>query len=85
MKEITVSCAGIETRQQLHSLLKEALNFPDWYGNNLDALHDLLGELHGQTHLILEEFSQLPPFAAGFRMVLNDAEEENPDLFVTLL
>ncbi len=85
MKEITVSCAGIQDRQQLHGLLKEALSFPDWYGANLDALHDLLGAIHEPTQLTLEDFSSLPPFAAAFRWVLNDAEEENPNFFVTLL
>ncbi len=80
MKEISVSCAGIGNRAQLHRRLKEALGFPDWYGNNLDALHDALGDISEDTHLTVTD---LPPFAAAFRTVLNAGEEENPHFFVT--
>jgi hypothetical protein len=29
----------------LHAAVKEAFGFPDWYGNNLDALNDCLTHL----------------------------------------
>ena len=29
----------------LHARLMESLQFPDWYGRNLDALDDILGNL----------------------------------------
>ncbi len=43
MKEIILDFDGVENRQQLHSLLKRSLALPDYYGENLDALWDLLG------------------------------------------
>lgn len=38
-----------------HQLLKEALGFPDYYGCNLDALHDCLGDLPITCVLITQD------------------------------
>ena len=84
MREYTINCAGVETARQLHEVLRRELNFPEWYGCNLDALHDLLTAICEPTRLIMKDFSTLPSFALGFRLVLNDCEEENPNLFVDL-
>ena len=35
-----------------HDYLKEALNFPDYYGKNLDALYDCLTEMSCEIDLI---------------------------------
>ena len=44
-----------------HPYLKDALDFPDYYGNNLDALNDCLGDMDNCViHLInTEEYSEL--------------------------
>jgi ribonuclease inhibitor len=41
---MTIQLLGTEmtTRQALHAHLKERLGFPDYYGENLDALWDCL-------------------------------------------
>ena len=36
-----------------HDYLKEALNFPDYYGKNLDALYDCLCEIGVETEIVL--------------------------------
>lgn len=36
-----------------HDYLKEALNFPDYYGKNLDALYDCLCEIGIETDITL--------------------------------
>lgn len=36
-----------------HYYLKEALNFPDYYGKNLDALYDCLTEIGVETKIKL--------------------------------
>ena len=38
--------------RQGHVYLMEALNFPDYYGKNLDALYDCLCEINGEIELI---------------------------------
>jgi len=36
-----------------HDYLKEVLNFPDYYGKNLDALYDCLCEIGTETSITL--------------------------------
>ena len=48
---VTIDCSSIQTREDLHRVFSQALSFPAWYGNNLDALHDLLTTLKGTIRL----------------------------------
>ena len=59
MKTITIDCTPIETPAVLHELLAEKLQFPDYYGHNLDALYDCLTELEAETQLILTNWHAL--------------------------
>lgn len=85
MKEIIIDCSLISDAPALHRALAEALAFPGWYGHNLDALHDCLTEISEDTQLTLTHFDTLGAFGAGFRLVLNDAEDANLHLIVTIL
>lgn len=82
MKEITIDCAGLEDSRALHKALAEKLGFPDWYGNNLDALHDMLTSIAENTSLTLVNTECV---SRGFRRVMRDAEAKNPHFIVTLL
>ena len=42
MKSITVDFSGCKYPLDLHNKIKEALGLPEWYGNSLDALWDML-------------------------------------------
>ena len=35
----------LDQRETAHAYLKKVFSFPDYYGNNLDALYDCLSEL----------------------------------------
>ena len=83
--EYCIDCAVITTRQDFHRILAQTLGFPEWYGNNLDALYDCLTDLFAPTHLILENWDPLSPVLGPFRPVLDDAEIENPKLTVTYI
>ena len=40
-------------KEEGHDYLKEAFNFPDYYGKNLDALYDCLTEIGVKTEIQL--------------------------------
>lgn len=44
MQTVTLYGAEIGDQAALHAALARQLDLPDWYGANLDALHDLLTE-----------------------------------------
>ena len=63
------------------------LSFPDYYGHNLDALHDCLTDLT-DTQLVITDCAV--PSAKmekwpGFLSVFFDAAEENPGLDIRLV
>ncbi|MBE6561751.1 MAG: ribonuclease inhibitor [Ruminococcaceae bacterium] len=62
-----------------HEILARELDFPPYYGRNLDALHDCLTDLSADTVIILAESANADPRLIA---VLRDAEEENPHLRV---
>ena len=39
-------------REDAHEYLKNKFQFPDYYGRNLDALYDLLTEMH-ETEVVI--------------------------------
>ena len=43
-------------RDALHAELKEQLGLPDYYGENLDALNDCLGERREKELVVIRDF-----------------------------
>ena len=41
LKNVTVDCRGLD-KQALYAALADALELPDWFGANFDALYDVL-------------------------------------------
>ena len=85
MKEIVIHCAAIGSMAEIHELLARELEFPTWYGRNLDALHDCLTALCEETKITFLHFPALPFRSAGLLRVLRDSEKENPHLEISLL
>ena len=86
MKEIILDSTALASRDAFHDAMAEALSFPDWYGRNLDALHDLLTALPEDTHLVFRNWAQaeaaLGNYANGIRKALTHASGRNPRLTV---
>ena len=86
-KRLTLNAKKMTTRERAHAHMKERLRLPDWYGNNLDALNDCLGEIGEPTRIIvrftpaLEE--TLGDYGVRIIRVLEQAAEENKNLTVT--
>lgn len=82
---LTIDGDKIETKAQLHKLFADALEFPYWYGNNFDALFDMLSAEVSEPLLIrvinpaqLQE--NLGPAADVLSRVLVHAALENRNL-----
>ena len=45
MKQVILDGNILTDAAQVHDYLKEMLEFPEYYGKNLDALHDCLTDL----------------------------------------
>lgn len=87
-KRLTLNAKKMTSREQAHAHLKERLRLPDWYGNNLDALNDCLGEVGEPTQIIVRFAPMVEQTLGdyGIRIirVMQRAAEENPNLRVTL-
>lgn len=85
MREIVINCAQIASMAEIHEILARELSFPEWYGKNLDALHDMLTGIPQDTRLNFLHFPALPFPSAGLLRVLRDSERENPHLEISLV
>ena len=72
---------GNELKGQCHAYIKEALQLPEYYGKNLDALYDCLCDM-GEAEITVERQAQAAPEVLA---VLKEAEEENPAIRLKLL
>lgn len=81
VKKIELDGRKLLTKEQAHPCLKQALDLPEYYGNNLDALYDCLTELSGVT-IVLHNAQAMRESEYGKRVltVLEDAARENPGL-----
>ena len=43
--KVVIDAKKLENKADSHVYLKEVFNLPEYYGNNLDALHDCLEEM----------------------------------------
>ena len=85
MKEITIDCTTVASMAEIHEILARELDFPDWYGRNLDALHDCLTAICQETKITFLHFPALPFRSAGLLNVLRDSESENDKLEISLV
>ena len=87
MNRVQLSAAGWDTPEKAHRDLAKALDFPAYYGHNLDALHDCLTALP-ETQLVIEDCAKASDTMEkwpGFLAVFFDSAAENPLLDIKLL
>lgn len=82
MEEKIIDCNQIQTKEDLHRIFRETLSFPEWYGNNLDALHDCLTEIKGKVRLLAWETAEtrLGTYGLKAKKVIAAAALHNTDL-----
>ncbi len=86
MKKVRLNGYFMTTRERAHRHLRRRLRLPDYYGNNLDALYDCLGDVGEPTEIVLKHAARLDriPDDYGKRLVavLVAASAVNPNLTV---
>ena len=88
MKTITLDITNIETVRALHIYLQYMLDFPSYYGKNLDALYDCLTDIGEETKLVVRAQGVRKETAAympKLTRVLEDAAQANPRLTISIL
>lgn len=84
MKKILLDFQVTETPEQVQDYLALELEFPEYYGKNLDALYDMLTERCEDTCIGFFEGDERPVsrYIHKVKRVFADAEQENPHLCV---
>ena len=85
MKKAILDFTCAETREEIHEILKRELDFPEYYGNNLDALYDCLTDIREDTAIGIYytiDGSPASAYLERMRRVFSEAEEENRHLAV---
>jgi ribonuclease inhibitor len=82
MKTCILDGEQISNRKELHEILAGTLDFPEWYGKNLDALYDCLTEEQEEVQIEIRHMEELErrlgSYTVGLRKVLTEASRENP-------
>ena len=82
MRIIEADLRHIDTPEALQVYLGYILRAPAWYGQNLDALYDILTEIVRPTRLIVlppeKETERMIAYWPRFLRVLNDAADICP-------
>ncbi|MBP3617648.1 MAG: barstar family protein [Lachnospiraceae bacterium] len=80
-RRVTLSGNRMKTKASLHTYVARKLKLPDYYGNNLDALHDCLSERATPLHVTVTYTERLKEnlgsYGDTFLQVLQDTAEEN--------
>ena len=52
MKFASIDGISVTSMEDIHNILAQQLEFPAWYGGNLDALHDCLTDCTGKVRIL---------------------------------
>ncbi len=79
-RRIFLDCRRLTERRSAHEYLEEVMNFPEYYGRNLDALYDCLLEVRECDIVLQYEKEACLEGTYGERIieVLEEAAFENP-------
>ena len=83
MKRVELMASQLTDKEVLHDTLARELALPDWYGRNLDALHDCLMELQ-DVELVLIGWPD-EGYLSRVRRVIVDAVWENETLALKIV
>ncbi len=82
MTDIALDFKGIRTRRGAHRYMARALKLPEYYGGNLDALIDCLGEM-SDVNVTISNL-KLGEYGKKILQVFLDRAEEGDGFTVTV-
>ncbi len=84
MKTTILNGKRMRYNKSTHDYLKRKLQFPDYYGNNLDSLWDLLTTIGNPIEIVLLNsesiYENLGDYGVEIVRVFVEAMDENPNL-----
>ena len=81
MNNITLKLDKFNTKKELPGYLKKKLKFPDYYGENLDALFDCLTDISTDTAVDIR-YDAENEFQKTVLKVFSDAVSQNTHLAI---
>ena len=77
-QKITLREEELESLADVHALLAEELDFPDYYGANLDALEECLGDVRRPTRIVLRRDEENPkPWFDALEEVVRESAQRS--------
>ena len=83
MKRVELIASQLADKEILHDILTRELELPDWYGRNLDALHDCLAEMKDVEFVLIGWPDE--GYLARVRRVIVDTVWENESLTLKIV
>ena len=84
--KVVIDGLYITGKEKLHEYLQEILEFPEYYGKNLDALYDLLSTDDRELEFVIRHeedlMVHLGEYCVWFEDTLYDVSEERENLSV---
>ncbi|MCF6466035.1 barstar family protein [Clostridium sp. Cult2] len=84
MIKVTLDGKQMKTKETVHLYMKNALNSEEYYGNNLDALYDVLSTYSEPIEIVLinkdKLIENLGHYGKSLIKLLEDVEEENTNI-----
>ena len=81
MMKIILDGNDILNREDFFEAVNQSLDFPDYFGNNLDALYDVLTEDFEEKTIVVKGIEQssdeMKDYMKKFRRLCDDVAEEN--------
>lgn len=89
MKTTILNGKRMRYNKSTHDYLKRKLQFPDYYGNNLDSLWDLLTTIGNPIEIVLLNsesiYENLGDYGVEIVRVFVEAMEENENIILTII
>lgn len=83
MRTVYLDTREFTDKESSHVYLKDMLDFPDYYGANLDALYDCLTDL-APTEIYLKHLEEAGAFYPVIKHVMQSAKKDNHDIRILI-